>query len=135
MTLELEANIPHGRIEDKWATHLDQIRLVGPRNRPKYTVIVVGTGLAGAAAIESQTGIGLWELVSRFGDGKVRLHDVAVIITEGIKGAGAQTSRAKVAEMIWERGIAVVMPLACAFLLTVLAPADDDPDADGEPDA
>ncbi len=56
--MELDARIPPGAIEDKWETHLEHIRLVGPRNRPRYTIIVVGTGLAGAAAAPSMAAMG-----------------------------------------------------------------------------
>ncbi len=77
MTLDLVANIPHGRIEDKWATHLDQIRLVGPRNRPQYTVIVVGTGLAGAAAAASMGAMGYNVECFCFQDSPRRAHSIA----------------------------------------------------------
>ncbi|MEE8460465.1 MAG: succinate dehydrogenase (quinone) flavoprotein subunit, partial [Phycisphaerales bacterium] len=77
MTLELVANIPHGRIEEKWASHLDQIRLVGPRNRPRYTVIVVGTGLAGAAAAASMGAMGYNVECYCFQDSPRRAHSIA----------------------------------------------------------
>ena len=48
--MQLDAKIPEGPIEEKWSSHLEQIRLVGPRNRPHYRIIVVGSGLAGASA-------------------------------------------------------------------------------------
>ena len=41
--IELDAKIPEGPIEDKWHNHLEHAKLVGPRNRPSYDVIVVGT--------------------------------------------------------------------------------------------
>ena len=50
MSLTLDARSPEGPIEEKWHTWLDAHRLVGPRNRGDYKVIVVGTGLAGASA-------------------------------------------------------------------------------------
>ena len=51
--MDLDAKIPDGPIAQKWTQHKDAIRLVGPRNRPHYRVIVVGTGLAGASAASS----------------------------------------------------------------------------------
>jgi succinate dehydrogenase / fumarate reductase flavoprotein subunit len=48
--IELDARIPAGPIEERWPTWLDGHRLVGPRRRQDYTVLVVGTGLAGASA-------------------------------------------------------------------------------------
>ncbi len=77
MTLELEARIPHGRIEEKWETHLDHIRLVGPRNRPRYTVIVVGTGLAGASAAASMGAMGYNVECFCFQDSPRRAHSIA----------------------------------------------------------
>ena len=39
--MELDAKIPEAPIEDMWSTHKEHMRLVGPRNRPQYKVIVV----------------------------------------------------------------------------------------------
>ena len=77
MTLELDAAIPHGRIEEKWETHLDQIRLVGPRNRPRYTIIVVGSGLAGGAAAASMGAMGYNVECFCFQDSPRRAHSIA----------------------------------------------------------
>jgi succinate dehydrogenase / fumarate reductase flavoprotein subunit len=46
----LDARVPAGPLEQKWARHRFEMRLVNPANRRKYTVLVVGSGLAGAAA-------------------------------------------------------------------------------------
>ena len=35
--------MPEAPIEQMWTTHKEHLRLVGPRNRPNYRVIVVGT--------------------------------------------------------------------------------------------
>ena len=48
--MELNANIPEGPIEKKWDKHRFDEKLVNPNNKRKYRVIVVGSGLAGAAA-------------------------------------------------------------------------------------
>ncbi len=48
--MELNARIPSGSLADKWDTHQFANKLVNPANRRKFTVIVVGTGLAGASA-------------------------------------------------------------------------------------
>ncbi|MFM9054560.1 MAG: FAD-binding protein, partial [Solirubrobacterales bacterium] len=45
-----DARIPDGPLSQKWRTWLDAHHLVGPRNRPGRSVIVVGTGLACASA-------------------------------------------------------------------------------------
>ena len=45
-----DAKIPSGPIESKWAKHKMDSALINPANRRKYTVIVVGSGLAGGSA-------------------------------------------------------------------------------------
>jgi len=51
--MKLESNIPGGPIEEKWTRHKFELKLVNPANKRKFTVIVVGTGLAGASAAAS----------------------------------------------------------------------------------
>jgi len=48
--INLKSNVPSGPLEDKWRHYKDTCRLISPANKHKYTVIVVGTGLAGAGA-------------------------------------------------------------------------------------
>ena len=48
--IKLDAKIPAGPMATKWSTYQSQIKLVNPANKRKYTVIVVGSGLAGASA-------------------------------------------------------------------------------------
>ena len=45
-----DAKIPSGPIADKWTKHKMDSRLINPNNKRKYTVLVVGSGLAGASA-------------------------------------------------------------------------------------
>ena len=52
--MQLDAKIPPGRLEEKWATCNAQLRLVAPNNRRELKVIVVGSGLAGASAAASE---------------------------------------------------------------------------------
>ncbi|MBW1987953.1 MAG: fumarate reductase/succinate dehydrogenase flavoprotein subunit [Deltaproteobacteria bacterium] len=46
----LQSNVPSGPLADKWTNRKNELLLVNPANRRKYTVLVVGTGLAGASA-------------------------------------------------------------------------------------
>ncbi len=46
----LDARIPSGPLEQKWEKCRFEMQLVSPANRRKYTIIVVGAGLAGASA-------------------------------------------------------------------------------------
>ena len=50
MTNKLDSKIPSGDISSKWTNHKFNMKLVNPANKRKHTVIVVGTGLAGASA-------------------------------------------------------------------------------------
>src|SRR2546427_1766285 len=49
-TRKLDARIPSGPIEDQWDKLRFEMKLVNPANRRKHKIIVVGAGLAGAAA-------------------------------------------------------------------------------------
>jgi succinate dehydrogenase / fumarate reductase, flavoprotein subunit len=51
--VRLDPNEPSGHVSDKWERAKFENKLVNPANRRKYTVIVVGTGLAGASAAAS----------------------------------------------------------------------------------
>lgn len=53
MSSKLDSKIPSGSIEEKWTNHKFNIKLVNPANKRKHSVIVVGTGLAGASAAAS----------------------------------------------------------------------------------
>ena len=58
MALNLDAKIPEGPIQDKWENHKFKCKLVNPSNKRKYSVIVVGTGLAGGSAAASLAELG-----------------------------------------------------------------------------
>ena len=75
--IQLDAKIPDGPIEDKWHNHLEHAKLVGPRNRPTYDVIVVGTGLAGASAASSLAAQGYNVHVFIYHDTPRRAHSIA----------------------------------------------------------
>ncbi len=50
MSITLDSKIPSGPIEQKWSKAKFEYKLVNPANKRKYSVIVVGSGLAGGAA-------------------------------------------------------------------------------------
>ena len=56
--MELNAKTPAGPIEQKWDLHRFEVKLVNPANKRKYTVIVVGSGLAGGSAAASLSELG-----------------------------------------------------------------------------
>jgi succinate dehydrogenase / fumarate reductase flavoprotein subunit len=77
MTIELRARIPTGPIEQKWDTHRFDMKLVNPANKRKFTVIVVGSGLAGGAAAASLSELGYNVKCFCFQDSPRRAHSIA----------------------------------------------------------
>jgi succinate dehydrogenase / fumarate reductase flavoprotein subunit len=75
--VELNAHIPDGPVPEKWERHLEHIKLVGPNNRPKYDIIVVGTGLAGGSAAASLAAQGYNVHCFCFQDSPRRAHSIA----------------------------------------------------------
>ncbi|MFS8581651.1 MAG: FAD-binding protein, partial [Limnochordales bacterium] len=76
-TTVLDAKIPSGPLEDKWSNHKASIKLVNPANRRRYTIIVVGTGLAGASAAATLGELGYNVLNFCIQDSPRRAHSVA----------------------------------------------------------
>ena len=77
MSLTLDPKVPEGPIDEKWRSWLDGHRLVGPRNRSDYNVIVVGTGLAGASAAATLAGMGYQVQCFCYQDSARRAHSIA----------------------------------------------------------
>ena len=77
MQLTLDAKIPSGPLESKWQKHKASIKLVNPANKRKYSVIVVGSGLAGASAAASLGELGYRVKSFCFQDSPRRAHSIA----------------------------------------------------------
>jgi succinate dehydrogenase flavoprotein subunit len=75
--MELRAGIPTGPIESKWSRHRFEMKLVNPANKRKYSVIVVGTGLAGASAAASMAELGYNVTTFCYQDSPRRAHSIA----------------------------------------------------------
>ena len=75
--LKLDSKIPDGPLEQKWDSHRIQMKLVNPANKRKFTVIVVGTGLAGASASASMAELGYQVKSFCFQDSPRRAHSIA----------------------------------------------------------
>jgi len=75
--MELRARVPDGPIERKWDTHRFEMKLVNPANKRKFTVIVVGTGLAGGSAAASLAELGYNVKCFCFQDSPRRAHSIA----------------------------------------------------------
>src|SRR5881409_2646485 len=75
--MELNSKSPNGPIETRWERHRFNLKLVNPANKRKYTVIVVGTGLAGGAAAASMAELGYNVLAFCYQDSPRRAHSIA----------------------------------------------------------
>jgi succinate dehydrogenase / fumarate reductase flavoprotein subunit len=75
--MTLDSQIPGGPLSDKWDRHRFESKLVNPANRRKYTIIVIGTGLAGAAAASSLGELGYNVLSFCIQDSPRRAHSIA----------------------------------------------------------
>jgi succinate dehydrogenase / fumarate reductase flavoprotein subunit len=75
--MALNSRIPAGPLERKWTERKDHMKLVNPANKRKYTVIMVGTGLAGGAAAASLGELGYNVKNFCFQDTPRRAHSIA----------------------------------------------------------
>ena len=75
--MTLDSKIPGGPLADKWERHKFEIKLVNPANKRKFTIIVVGTGLAGASAAASLGELGYNVLNFCIHDSPRRAHSIA----------------------------------------------------------
>jgi succinate dehydrogenase / fumarate reductase flavoprotein subunit len=73
----LNANSPDGPLEGRWEKYLNAAKLVNPANKRKHTVIVVGTGLAGASAAASLGELGYNVKAFCIHDSPRRAHSIA----------------------------------------------------------
>ncbi|HJR33604.1 MAG TPA: fumarate reductase/succinate dehydrogenase flavoprotein subunit, partial [Gemmatimonadales bacterium] len=75
--MELNARIPAGPLEKKWDLHRFEMRLVNPANKRKQTILVVGSGLAGASAAATLGELGYQVRCYCFQDSPRRAHSIA----------------------------------------------------------
>jgi succinate dehydrogenase / fumarate reductase flavoprotein subunit len=75
--MKLDSKIPEGPLAEKWSKHKFNLKLVNPANKRKYTVIVVGTGLAGASAASSLAALGYNVKAFCYQDSPRRAHSIA----------------------------------------------------------
>jgi succinate dehydrogenase / fumarate reductase flavoprotein subunit len=73
----LEANIPPGPIAERWQLRQFEMKLVNPANRRRYTVIIVGSGLAGGAAAATLGEAGYNVKCFCYQDSPRRAHSIA----------------------------------------------------------
>jgi succinate dehydrogenase / fumarate reductase flavoprotein subunit len=75
--MKLDARIPTGPIENAWDKARFDMKLVNPANKRKYSIIVVGSGLAGASASASLGELGYNVQCFCFQDSPRRAHSIA----------------------------------------------------------
>jgi succinate dehydrogenase / fumarate reductase, flavoprotein subunit len=75
--MELRSKIPSGPMEQKWDTYKFELRLVSPANKRKHTILVVGSGLAGASASATLSELGYQVRCFCFQDSPRRAHSIA----------------------------------------------------------
>jgi succinate dehydrogenase / fumarate reductase, flavoprotein subunit len=73
----VNARVPAGPLETKWERHKFDMKLVSPANKRKYTIIVVGTGLAGASAAATLSELGYRVIGITYHDSPRRAHSIA----------------------------------------------------------
>jgi succinate dehydrogenase / fumarate reductase flavoprotein subunit len=75
--MELKSKIPAGPLAQKWDKHRFDMKLVNPSNKRKYSVIMVGSGLAGAAGAASLAELGYNVSCFCYQDSPRRAHSIA----------------------------------------------------------
>jgi succinate dehydrogenase / fumarate reductase flavoprotein subunit len=76
-SMTLDSKVPSGPLDSKWTEHKNHLRLVNPNNKRKFTVLVVGSGLAGGAAAASLGELGYNVKCFCFQDSPRRAHSIA----------------------------------------------------------
>src|SRR5512143_841767 len=75
--MELKSGVPSGPLAKKWDKHRFDMKLVNPANKRKYSVIIVGSGLAGASAAASMAELGYNVDCFCYQDSPRRAHSIA----------------------------------------------------------
>ncbi|MEE8251024.1 MAG: fumarate reductase/succinate dehydrogenase flavoprotein subunit, partial [Gemmatimonadales bacterium] len=75
--MSLDSKVPAGALEDKWDKYRFEMKLVNPANKRKFNIIVVGSGLAGAAASATLAELGYNIQCFCFQDSARRAHSIA----------------------------------------------------------
>jgi succinate dehydrogenase / fumarate reductase flavoprotein subunit len=75
--MELDSKSPTGPIETRWDRQRFNLKLVNPANKRKYTILVVGSGLAGGSAAATLAELGYQVKCFCFQDSPRRAHSIA----------------------------------------------------------
>src|SRR5436305_1907570 len=77
LDVPLDARTPSGPIADAWEQQRFQLKLVNPANRRRYTIVIVGSGLAGGAAAATLGEAGYNVKCFCYQDSPRRAHSIA----------------------------------------------------------
>ena len=77
MSFILDSKVPAGPLDQKWSKHKMDSKLINPANKRKYTIIVVGSGLAGGAAAATLAELGYQVKCFCYQDSPRRAHSIA----------------------------------------------------------
>jgi succinate dehydrogenase / fumarate reductase, flavoprotein subunit len=75
--MSLNSSIPSGPMAMKWSKHKQDSKLINPKNKRKFTVLVVGSGLAGSSAAATLSELGYKVKCFCFQDSARRAHSIA----------------------------------------------------------
>src|SRR6476619_6007056 len=75
--IKLDSKVPPGPLETKWEKYKFDIKLVNQANKRKHTIIVVGTGLAGASASATLAELGYKVKTFCIHESPRRAHSIA----------------------------------------------------------
>jgi succinate dehydrogenase / fumarate reductase flavoprotein subunit len=75
--MSLDSKIPSGPIDQKWSKHKMDSKLINPANKRKFSIIVVGSGLAGGAAAATLAELGYQVKCFCYQDSPRRAHSIA----------------------------------------------------------
>src|SRR6187551_3814831 len=75
--MELKSKCPTGPIETRWEKYQFDLKLVNPANKRKFTIIIVGSGLAGGSAAATLAEMGYKVKCFCYQDSPRRAHSIA----------------------------------------------------------
>ncbi len=75
--MKLDSKVPSGPLSEKWDKHKFEMKVVNPKNKRKFNIIVVGTGLGGASAAASLGELGYNVQNFCIQDSPRRAHSIA----------------------------------------------------------
>lgn len=81
----LNSAVPPGPLPEKWTRYKSKAKLINPANKRKFSIIVVGSGLAGGSAAATLSELGYQVKCFCYQDSPRRAHSIAA--QGGINGA------------------------------------------------